>query len=385
MSRHSVGVNPSLIVWARERAKLEQNALIHRFPKLADWEAGISQPTLRQLEDFAKTVHVPIGYLFLSEPIQESLPVSDFRTIADRGLSRPSPNLLDTLYLCQERQTWYRDYMQLHRLSPITFISSSTIRENPVKIARSMESLFGISFANRREFSNWTDALRTFIEKIEEAGVLVMASSIVGSNSHRHLDTEEFRGFALVDSYAPLIFLNTNDSKAAQMFTLFHELAHLFLGESGISNVGVGQFSEKEIERWCNSVAAEFLMPMEETLAEFRTDVPIQEEIQRMTKIFKVSSLVVLRRLYDAEKIHKNDFWNLFNEEVKRISELQTSNAGGGNFYRTLGVRVGKRFALAVVTSTLEGQTLFQDAFRMLGFRKNATFYQEARELGVIA
>lgn len=206
MSRHSVGVNPSLIVWARERAKLEQNALIHRFPKLADWEAGISQPTLRQLEDFAKTVHVPIGYLFLSEPIQESLPVSDFRTIADRGLSRPSPNLLDTLYLCQERQTWYRDYMQLHRLSPITFISSSTIRENPVKIARSMESLFGISFANRREFSNWTDALRTFIEKIEEAGVLVMASSIVGSNSHRHLDTEEFRGFALVDSYAPLIF-----------------------------------------------------------------------------------------------------------------------------------------------------------------------------------
>jgi transcriptional regulator with XRE-family HTH domain len=116
MSRNSVSINPNLITWARERARLSVETLSKRFPKIQGWEEGQLQPTLRQLEDFATAVHVPIGYLFLPEPVKEQLPVSDFRTIADRELSRPSPNLLDTLYLCQERQTWYREYMQLHRL-----------------------------------------------------------------------------------------------------------------------------------------------------------------------------------------------------------------------------------------------------------------------------
>jgi len=385
MRRNSVSINPTLITWARERALLSVDALSKRFPKIEEWESGRLQPTLRQLEDFATAVHVPIGYLFLPEPFEESLPVTDFRTIADREISKPSPNLLDTLYLCQERQTWYREYIQMHRLDLVTFVSSAKLTDSPSEIARRIETLLQVSVSDRRTFSSWTDALRTFIQKVEGTGVLVMASSIVGSNSHRHLDAEEFRGFALADKAAPLIFLNTSDSKAAQMFSLFHELAHLYLGESGISNTGVGQFSEKEIERWCNAVAAEFLMPMEMVLAEFRKDVAIPEEIQRLAKIFKVSSLVALRRLYDAKKINQKDFWRFFQEEVKRISEIHMSGSSGGDFYRTLGVRVSNRFARAVVSSTLEGQTLFRDAFRMLGFKKNETFYKEARQLGLIA
>lgn len=385
MSRNSVSINPNLIIWARERARLSVETLSKRFPKIQEWEGGRLQPTLRQLEDFATAVHVPIGYLFLPEPVQEALPVSDFRTIADRELSRPSPNLLDTLYLCQERQTWYREYIQLHRLDSLFFVGSANLSDSPINIARRIKTQLGLTIAKRRSFTNWTEALRSFVQKVEEEGVLVMASSIVGSNTHRPLDVEEFRGFALADTFAPLIFINTSDSKAAQMFTLFHELAHLYLGESGISNVSVGQFSEKEIERWCNAVAAEFLMPMEETLAEYNADVPILDEIQRLAKIFKVSSLVALRRLFDAKKINQRDFWKFFQEEVDRISEIQSSGSAGGDFYRTLGVRVGNRFAKAVVTSTLEGQTLFRDAFRMLGFKKNETFYKEARQLGLIA
>lgn len=385
MSRNSVSINPNLITWARERARLGVENLAKRFPKLQEWESGRLQPTLRQLEDFATAVHVPIGYLFLPEPFQEALPVTDFRTIADRELSRPSPNLLDTLYLCQERQNWYREYMQLHRLDSLSFVGSAKLSDSTVTIARRIETQLGFTIAQRRSLTSWTEALRSFVQKVEEAGVLVMASSIVGSNTHRHLDVEEFRGFALADRYAPLIFINTSDSKAAQMFTLFHELAHLYLGESGISNVGVGQFSEQEIERWCNAVAAEFLMPMEETLDEYNANVPILDEFQRLAKVFKVSSLVALRRLYEAKKINQRDFWMYFQEEVNRISQVQASGSGGGDFYRTLGVRVGNRFAKAVVTSTLEGQTLFRDAFRMLGFKKNETFYKEARQLGLIA
>ncbi|MCC5815316.1 MAG: ImmA/IrrE family metallo-endopeptidase [Leptospira sp.] len=385
MSRNSVSINPTLITWARERARLSVEILSKRFPKLHDWESGRLHPTLRQLENFATAVHVPIGYLFLPEPVQETLPVSDFRTIADRELSRPSPNLLDTLYICQERQNWYREYMQLHRLDSLAFVGSAKLSDSPISIARKIEGLLDLSVAKRRSFSTWTEALRSFIQRVEEAGVLVMSSSIVGSNTHRHLDLEEFRGFALADTYAPLIFINASDSKAAQMFTLFHELAHLYLGESGISNASVGQFSEKEIEKWCNAVAAEFLMPMEETLVAYKVDVPIPDEIQRLAKIFKVSSLVVLRRLYEAKKVSHQDFWKYFQEEVNRISVVQSSGSGGGDFYRTLGVRVGNRFAKAVVTSTLEGQTLFRDSFRMLGIKKNETFYEKARQLGLIA
>ncbi|MCW7458567.1 ImmA/IrrE family metallo-endopeptidase [Leptospira bandrabouensis] len=385
MNRNSVSIQPNLITWARERARFSIETLSKRFPKLPEWESGELQPTLRQLEDFSKAVHVPIGYLFLPEPIQEPLPISDFRTIADQELTKPSPNLLDTLYLCQERQTWYKDYMTLHRLPTVPFVGSAKLQENPKSVARKVESYLGISFEGRRIFSNWSEALKTYVQKMEEAGVLVMASSIVGSNTHRHLDVEEFRGFALADSYAPLIFINTSDSKAAQMFTLLHEFAHLLLGESGISNAGVGQVADKEVEQWCNAVSAEFLMPMERTLSEYREDEPIEDAIQRFAKLFKVSSLVALRRLLDAGKISQKDFWMHYQEELKRISNIQKSGEAGGDFYRTLGVRVGKRFATAVVTSTLEGQTLFRDAFRMLGFKKNETFYKEARELGVMA
>ncbi|TGK79192.1 ImmA/IrrE family metallo-endopeptidase [Leptospira noumeaensis] len=385
MNRNFVSIQPNLITWARERARISIDTLSKRFPKLPKWESGELQPTLRQLEDFSKAVHVPIGYLFLPEPIREPLPISDFRTIADKELTKPSPNLLDTLYLCQERQTWYKEYMTLHRMPNVPFVGSAKLQENPIAVARKVESYLGISFEGRRTFPNWSEALKTYVQKMEEVGVLVMASSIVGSNTHRHLDVEEFRGFALADSYAPLIFINTSDSKAAQMFTLLLEFAHVILGESGISNAGVGQVTDMEVEKWCNAVAAEFLMPMERTLSEYRENEPIQDAIQRFAKLFKVSSLVALRRLLDAGKISQKDFWLYYQEELTRISNLQTSGDGGGDFYRTLGVRVGKRFATAVVTSTLEGQTLFRDAFRMLGFKKNETFYKEARELGVIA
>ena len=122
-----------------------------------------------------------------------------------------------------------------------------------------------------------------------------MSSSIVGSNSHRKLDVDEFRGFTLADKYAPLIFINAADSKAAQMFTLVHELAHLWLGESGISDIEAGRIPDKKNEEWCNKVAAELLMPISATREAFQKETPVREEIQRLAKLFKVSSLVVVR------------------------------------------------------------------------------------------
>lgn len=379
-----IPINPELLTWARERAGLDTLALSGRFPKLSEWEAGELQPTLRQLEDFARAVHVAVGLLFLPAPPDEPLPIPDFRTVGDRELKRPSPNLLDTIYLCQQRQDWFRDYARVHSLPALDFIGTAKVQNSPLEVAEAMRQTLELNIAQRQRLPTWTDALRQLISKMEDAGVLVMASGVVGSNSHRKLDVEEFRGFALADDLAPLVFINGADSKAAQMFTLAHELAHLWLGESGISDPEAGRLAESGIERWCNAVAAEFLMPLAMLQQDYQAGTPIADEIQRLARSFKVSTLVALRRLYDAGFIDEPTLWQCYREELARIRALDRGGSGGGDFYRTLGARTGKRFARAVLSSTLEGQTLFQDAFRMLGVRKTSTLYEAARELGVM-
>lgn len=377
-----VAINPALLTWARERAGAEIFMLEERFPKLASWEAGDAQPTLKQLEDFARAVHVPIGYLFLPEPVQETLPVTDFRRVAGHAAPRPSPDLLDALYLCQQRQDWYRDHALMNAFPPLDFIGSANHKNDPVLVAESMRRTLDISLAERQQLPSWEDALRQLIGKAEEVGVLVMVSSIVGSNNHRVLQVDEFRGFALADTLAPLVFINGADSKAAQMFTLAHELAHLWLGESGISNTETGRLPEQRTERWCNAVAAEFLMPMQATCKAYRADQSLTEEMTRLARLFKVSTLVVLRRLFDAGFIDKEQLWRLYREEVSRLRHL-SPRSGGGDFYRSLGARASKRFARALLGSTLEGQTLFRDAFRLLGVKKSDTLFSAARALGV--
>ncbi len=379
-----VPVNPELLSWARERAGLDSLALTNRFPKLPDWENRTQLPTLRQLEEFARAVHVPIGFLFLPAPPNEALPIPDFRTLPERTITRPSPNLLDTIYLCQQRQDWYIEFSRMHGLPRVDFIGTATTDNEPVAVAVAMRAALALSAADREHLPTWADALRQLNGKAEEAGVLIMASSIVGSNSHRKLDVEEFRGFALADDLAPVVFINAADSKAAQMFTLVHELAHLWLGASGISDPSAGYVPDQAIERWCNAVAAEVLVPQAELQRRYRAHMPVAEEIQHLARVFKVSTLVALRRLFDAGFIDRRTFWQSYRDELARIRALDRGETGGGNFYRTLGARTGKRFARAVLSSTLEGQTLFQDAFRMLGVRKTSTFYEAARELGVM-
>jgi len=373
-----------LVTWARERAGLDAPVLRARFPKLAAWEAGELQPTLRQLEDFARAVHVPIGYLFLPEPPPERLPVPDFRRGAASGVLRPSPDLLDTLYLCQQRQDWFCDYARLHGLAQLDFVGSACIEDDPLRVAEAMREALSLEVEERMQLATWADALRQLMAKAEDAGVLVMASSIVGSNTHRKLDVDEFRGFALADSRAPLVFLNAADSRSAQMFTLGHELAHLWLGNSGVFDVEAGLVPKEGTERWCNAAAAELLVPMRALLTEFRGDSPLLEEIQRLARVFKVSTLVALRRLFEAGQVSEGTLWSTYSEELERLRALEPSLSRGGDFYRTLGTRTGKRFARAVVSSALEGQTLLKDAFRMLGVRKVGTFYEAAREFEVL-
>ena len=380
---NTVPASIPVLRWAADRACLSDAILEKHFRKWPLWLTGEAQPTLKQLENFARLTHTPIGYFFLPEPPELELPVPDFRTLRDEAMLEPSSALLDTLYLCQQRQEWFRDYARMHGLPRLTFVGSVTLADQAEDVAEAMRQSLSLSIAERKGLPTWMDALRQLIAKAEEAGVLVMASSIVGSNSHRKLNVDEFRGFALADDLAPLVFLNGADSKAAQMFTLAHELAHIWLGESGVSDPEAGNIPEQGIEKWCNQVAAELLMPLDELRQVYEPGSSVAAEIQRLARLFKVSTLVALRRLFDAGFIDQTTLWQCYRKEVERIRGLERSS-GGGDFYRTLGARTGKLFARAILASTLEGQTLFQDAFRMLGVRKTSTFYEAARELGVM-
>jgi Zn-dependent peptidase ImmA (M78 family)/transcriptional regulator with XRE-family HTH domain len=376
-----VQVRPELLRWARERAGLSLEVLARRIPQLPTWEQGEAHPTLKQVEKFAKATYAPVGYLFLAEPPVESLPIPDFRTLASVRVNRPSPDLLDTLYICQQRQEWYRDFARSEGEARLPFVGSSTLDGDVRETAGRMRSTLGFSIEERRRAATWTDALRRFIEQADHLGVLVMVSGVVGNNNRRKLDPREFRGFALSDDLAPLVFINGSDTKAAQMFTLAHELAHIWLGQSALSDIDPASVPSHRVEVWCNQVAAEFLVPIEELRAEYRPRDGVQAECDRLARFFKVSTLVILRRLRDAGVMSDDDMWQAYNEEVARLQAIP--RARGGDFYLTQAARVSKRFARALVASTLEGQTLHRDAFRLLGFSKLETFRELGHSVGV--
>jgi Zn-dependent peptidase ImmA (M78 family)/transcriptional regulator with XRE-family HTH domain len=376
-----VAVQPALFAWARERSRLDVLALETRFPHLSDWESGAVQPTLRQLEQFAQATHAPVGYFFLPEPPQEVLPIPDFRTM-DRGTPRLSADLLDVIYTCQTRQTWYRDEAMVNGESPLPFVGSLTLATPSADAAHRIRQQLGFSVQARRECPNWTEALRLFIAQAEQAGVMVMVSGVVMNNNTRHLDPREFRGFALADALAPLVFINGADSKAAQMFTLAHELAHLWLGQSALSDAQMAKTSAHATETWCNQVAAELLVPQADFRVALQRDEPLDQALQRLARHFKVSTLVLLRRMLDVGWLNQDAFWRAYRDEEARLKALLARNTGGGDFYRTTVARVSRRFAQSLVASTLEGRTLYRDAFRMLGITKPGTFNELGRTLG---
>lgn len=374
-----VEVRPELLRWACARAGYSEANLANRFPKIDRWLQGEDRPTFKQLESFAHVTHAPLGYFFLTEPPVETIPIPDFRTIENELIETPSPNLLDTIYLCQQRQEWYREFARATGELPVPFVGSARPADEIVATAEQIRTTLGLSLEERRQIPSWTFALRRFIEHADAIGVLVMINGVVGSNNRRKLDPAEFRGFALVDPFAPLVFINGSDTKAAQMFTLAHELAHLWLGESALSNIGPITTPSNQVETWCNAVAAELLVPLESLRSSLQSREPLRDMLDRLARQFKVSTLVILRRLHDARRLTRDQLWAEYDAELDRLREMPRTS--GGDFYNTASARVGKRFARAVVSTTWEGRSSFTEACRLLGCKKMVTFQELSMRL----
>lgn len=380
-----VAVAPDLLRWAVARAGWDDETIGRRAPKLDEWLAG-RLPTLKQIEKFASDTHTPLGLLFLAEPPDEEVPIPDLRTLGNAAVPRPSADMLDAIYICQDRQQWYRGYAFEHGRTPLEFVGSATTSDRPALVADHIRNVLSFDVADRAVFSNWEDALRRLIDRIEAIGVLVMVSGIVGANTHRVLRPEEFRGFALADPIAPLIFVNGADTKAAQIFTMIHELAHIWLGESALSDAAMNADHGQEAELWCNQVAAEVLVPQALLRGDYRGELTIAE-LERLASRYRVSTLVVLKQLFAARLLSWGTFELLYDEELERLKTILANRRGetaGGNYYYTQPLRLSRQFARAVISSTFEGATGFRDAYRLLGTKKHSTFENLAAELGVV-
>lgn len=380
-----VQVAPELLKWATERAGWDAATVARRAPRFDEWVEDTRQPTLKQLEKFANDTHAPFGMLFLPEPPHEDIPIPDMRTIGNVAVQRPSADLLDTIYFCQERQDWFREYARINGAAALDFIGSVTTRTPPVRVATAIRDRLDFDLTARAALGSWQEAFRSLLDRIQRLGVLVMVNGVVGADPHRKLNPEEFRGFALSDAIAPLIFVNAADTKAGQIFTLIHELGHLWLGESALSDAAMAAPGGHADELWCNAVAAEVLVP----LAALREDYQgtcSAAELERLAARYRVSTLVVLKRIHDAGYLSWDRYEDEYAAERARVLdalEKKRGPNGGGNYYYTLPIRLGHEFVRSVISSTFEGKTLYREAYQLLGVRKHETFTRLATEMGV--
>ena len=376
-----VQIKPELLRWARKRAARTVEEFGKKFPKLELWERGEAQPTFKQLEAFAKATHVPMGYLFLPEPPEERLPIPDFRTVSGFAGETPSPDLLETIYAMQRRQSWLRETLIESDAEPLEFVGSARLTDAPDAIGREVRRIIGFDEEWAGELRTWQEAVRELRRAIEELGIMAVINGVVGNNTNRKLDVHEFRGFALCDAYAPLIFVNGADAKSAQMFTMAHELAHVWLGQEGVSGFDDLCPGGSDVESFCDKVAAEFLVPGRELRAHWPDTKNRPQPFETLARKFKVSPIVAGRRAMDLRLVDRETFFAFYRAYIVQ-ERTQSKGAGGGDFYNNQNTRVGVLFAAHVVRAAKEGRLSFKEAYDLTGLR-GGSFQEYAHRLGI--
>lgn len=382
-------VNPSLLAWARERAQMSIDVLSAKLTSQPDrikaWENGEQKPTFKQAQKLAKTLHIPFGYLFLSKPPIEVLPIPDLRTIADQQTSTITPEFRDLLGDIKRKQEWYKDYVIENDEPPFEFFGIANTDQSIQDVANSIRNALELTSEQRNKLHTQEEYLRFLTEKTEALGVLVMRNSIVGSNPHRHLNVGEFRGFTMGDRNAPLIFINSSDANSAKVFTLIHELTHLWIAKSGISDVDLDKSPDNQTEKFCNIVSAEVLTPQSEFLHAWDFKGSIEENCSKISSIFKVSTFVVARRAYDLGLVDTGVFHEYYrneSENFEKIRQQKRKKQNGGSYYANVRVRNGNRFSRAVLISALEGRLLYRDAAALLNINPSKII-ELSKEIGI--
>ncbi|MFN3075418.1 MAG: ImmA/IrrE family metallo-endopeptidase [Alphaproteobacteria bacterium] len=361
-------VTPKILRWARERAGLSVEGLAEKLKvdttRIVAWEKGEDRPTFRQAEKFAVVAHIPFGYLFLRAPPEEKLPIPDLRSMAGRPEQPFSAGFLDLLRDVLYQQGWFREYLIEQGARPLPFVGHFAAGTPLKKVAKDIRAVLDLD-GEETDKADWKQRLTFLSDQCEKAGIWVMRTGIVGNNTHRTLDVSDFRGFSIVDTVAPLIVINTRDAEAAQAFTLMHEVAHIWLGQSGISDPNLGRKGQEDskIERQCDRIAAEVLVPEHMFLECWSDDKDVAANSILLSKRFRVSKIVIARRALEFKKISWDTYWEYYNNERLLWTKKPSRD---GNFYNTTPARFGKRFLGAVLSRAMSGDLLLRDAAELL-------------------
>lgn len=363
-------VSPELLRWARERASMPVDTFAEKLAVAAHtvtaWETGDAHPTFRQAEKVAAVAHVPFGYLFLAEPPKEEALLPDLRGGSAAVRGRFSADFLDLLRDALFKHAWFREHLLDQGAERRDFVGRFSIRTAVERVAADIRAVLRIDPAVTSG-RTWEQYLSDLFDRCEASGIWVMRTGIVGSNTHRTLSVDEFRGFAIADDIVPLVFINGRDARAAQAFTLAHELAHIWLGSTGISNPSLAQRADAVMERRCDAIAAETLVPRHAFLSQWDDRRSLEENAQLLSRYFHVSRAVAARQAVEAGKLGWHDFLTFLIQE--RVSWNVKSESSGGDYYATTPVRNGKRFTRAVLSSAMGGSLLLRDAGQLLGMK----------------
>lgn len=359
-----LNIPANMLTWAVARAGYDLAEFITKFPRLEKWLNGEKSPTFKQLEVFSKKVHLPLGYLFLPEPPPEKLPIPFFRTNAKQA-ETVSINVYDTILILQQRQDWLKNYLQENDFEKLPFVGKFINIFNIDDIVRDIRQTLNLTENWASNFATWQEAQDYLIQNVEDKGIITVFNGVVENNGHRKIPVDECRGFVLVDQVAPFMFINNSDSKAAQMFTIVHELAHIWTGHSAGFDFRKLEPANDSIEILCDKVAAEFLVPAS------MLNIIWQEtqDFKRLSRYFKVSEIVIARRALDTNKISKQHFLNFYDEYINREIARKENQPSGGDFYATTRKRLSPTFAYHINNAIKSNQLLYRDAYRLTSLK----------------
>jgi Zn-dependent peptidase ImmA (M78 family)/DNA-binding XRE family transcriptional regulator len=370
-------INPLILQWARRRFGLTEEQLAQRIglgakpQRLQEWEKGQDSPTFRQAQMLARVLHIPFGYLFLSNPPATTLPIPDFRTLPEPERGKYSPELEDVLNDALRKRDWLRGRRIEEDQPPLPFIGEFSVDNSPQIICEAIRYTLALPVPTARDARSADEHLRFLVRQTEYAGIMVLQSGCALSDTHRTLSVQEFRGFALTDRYAPLIFLNAKDTINGRIFTLAHELGHLWTGTSGISNpeANLPEQQMMTIERLCNRIAAELLVPGKLLIERLQNRVLDLETFQTLAREFRVSVFVVLIRGYEIGQLQEQDFQYIYGQarqEMHEFLDSQPRETTGGDFYRNFRTRNGRLLVGEVAQAVREGTILYKEASGLL-------------------
>lgn len=379
-----VPVSKDILEWVISHISMEDisTAVAQR---LLQWYNGEKTPTFNQLEEASRATGVPLGYFFLTVPPTENLSLLDYRTVDSLELEKPSRNLIDTIHDMEQIQDWVKEELLRTGTPALDFVGSVKNSNNTAVYVSKVRELLDLSIDWFIRSKTPEDSFRQIRSRISNTGVIVMMNGIVGNNTRRSLAIDEFRAFAVVDSYAPLIFINANDSTNGRLFSLLHEFVHVLMGKNNFYNDRYSAHGQVNVaETICNAVAAEILVPdsiFVDKWHEQISQVEIEAAINALAKFFKCGTTVIARKALDHEFISKQLYSKIAHIAVQMYNDRRkkAKETSGGDYYKTAISRIDQRFFKMLVGSVAEGRTLHSEAFRLTN--TNRSTFHELREL----